>query len=133
MQVSQLVSKLDEESKGNTESVTRKALRDKITALPHPQLARAKDVLAMIWNGVKGFPGSLAVEFKLSPTAAHTPFPNWHRVKLAFLKSIPTGTFIDVQFHAFNKIEDGLPSDPRPFFTSSIVIEEWKPAIMMRK
>jgi hypothetical protein len=133
MQVSQLVGKLNEESKGNTESATRKALRDKIAALPQPQLARAKDVLVMIWNGVKGSLERSTTEPKLSFTAISTLFPNWHRVKLALLKSILTGTFIDIQFYAFNRIGDDSPLDPRPLFTSSIVIEEWGPAIATRK
>jgi hypothetical protein len=133
MQVSRLVDKLNEESKGNTESVTRKTLRDKIAALPQSQLERAKDVLVMIWNGVNGPLESPTTEPKLSFTVTSTLFPNWHRVKLALLKSIRTGTFIDVQFYAFNKIRDDLPLDPRPLFTSSIVIEEWGPAITTRE
>ena len=133
MQVSQLVGKLNEESKGNTESVTRKALRDKVATLSQPQLARAKDVLTMIWNGVKGSLERSIKEPKLSFTVASTLFPNWHRVKLALLKSILTGTFIDIQFYAFNRISDDSPLDPRPLFTSSIVIEEWGPAIATRK
>ena len=87
----------------------------------------------MIWNGAKGTPEPPLTEPKRSFTVAYTLFPNWHRVKLALLKSIPTGTFIDVQFYASNKINKSLPFDPRPLFTSSIVIEEWGPAITTRK
>ena len=133
MQVPQLVGKLNEESKGNTKSVTRKALRDKIAALPQSQLARSKDVLAMIWDGIKGSLERSIKEPKLSFTVTSTLFPNWHRVKLALLKSILTGTFIDIQFYAFNGIRNDSPMDPRPLFTSSIVIEEWGPAIATRK
>ena len=133
MQVSQLVDKLDEESKGGAESITRKALRGKIAALSQRQLARAKEVLVMIWNGVKGSPELPTTETELCFTVASTLFPNWHRVKLALLKSIPTGTFIDLQFYASNKISKILPLDPRPLFASSIVIKEWRPAITTRK
>ena len=50
-------------------------------------------------------------------------------MKLAFLKSVSTGVFIDVQLYAFNKIDDGSPQDLKPLYTSSIVIEEWGPAV----
>jgi hypothetical protein len=134
MQVSQLVGKMKEESKWNTEGVTRKNLRDKIAALPQPQLTRAIDILAMIWNGMKGpLEPPPTTEPKFNLCVAFTLFPNWCRMKLALLKSISTGTFIDIQFYASNKIDDNLPLDPRPLFTSSIVIEEWGPAITARK
>ena len=54
-------------------------------------------------------------------------------MKLALLKSIPTGTFIDVQFYAYNAISGDLPLDLKPVFTSSIVIEEWAAAITTRE
>jgi len=133
MQVSRLVSKMKEESKANTESVTRKQLREKIAALSQPQVRRAADALAMIWNCVNGPLESHTTEPKFTFSITPTLFPNWHRVKLALLKSIPTGAFIDVQFHAYNKISNDLPLEPRPLFTSSIVIEEWGPTITTRK
>ena len=58
---------------------------------------------------------------------------NRQRVKLSLLKSIRTGTFIDVKLYAHNALCDGLPTDPKPLFASSIVIEEWAPAITTRK
>ena len=132
MQVSRLVSKMKEESEGDSESPTRKQLREKIAALSQSQLSRATDTLAMILNGVTG-PLDL-------PTLEHKPpffmrpfFLTWYRVKLALLKSILTGTFIDVQFFAYNTIDDNLPVDPRPLYTSSIVIERWGAAITIRK
>jgi hypothetical protein len=133
-QVSRLVSKMKDESEGGSESPTRQQLREKIAALPQSQLSRANDVLAMIWNGVAGLPGLPTPEPKLpSFVGPSILFPNWHRVKLALLKSIPTGTFIDVQFFAYNKIGNDLPVDPRPLYTSSIVIERWGAAITTRK
>jgi len=133
VQVSQLISKMKEESEGETESVTRKQLQDKIATLSQSQLARATDALAMIWNGVKEPLELPTTELGFTFLMLSIIFPNWHRVKLALLKSIPTGTFIDVQFYAFNAISNDLPLGPRPLFTSSIVIEEWAPAITTRK
>jgi len=124
---------MKEESKGIPESITRKQLREKIAALPQPRLARATDVFAMIFHGVKGSLVPPPTVPKLSLSMTHPVFPNWHRVKLALLKSIPTGTFIDVQFYAYNAIGNGLPLDPKPLFTSSIMIEEWGPVITTRK
>ena len=100
MQVSRLVHKMKEESKGIAESITRKQLREKIASLPQPRLARAADVLAMIVDDAKGplLPPPTEPKFTFSVTPPI--FPNWHRVKPALLKSIPTGTFIDVQFYA---------------------------------
>ena len=132
MQVSQLVYKMKDESKEGTEGATRKRLREKIAALPQSQLTRAIDTLAMIWNGATGLLETPAVP-KLTPDAILAPRRSSHRVKLALLKSIPTGTFIDVQFYAYNAISNDLPLDPRPLFTSSIVIEEWGAAIATRK
>ena len=133
MQIPRLVCKLEDESSGYTESITRKQLREKIAALPPPQLARAMDVLGAVWNGVKGPLEPLKAESK--STFSVTPLlpPNWHRVKLALLKSIHTGTFIDVQFYAYNVVHNNVLLDPRPLFTSSIVIEEWGTAIATRK
>ena len=133
LQVSQLVSKIRQESRGNDEGKTTKQLLDKIASLSQPQLARATDALSMIWNGTTG---SLDL---------HAPGPNFkhlveptlpmksRRVELALLKSISTGAFIDVQFHAYNGINNDSPFDLKPLFTSSIVIEEWGSAIATRK
>ena len=134
MQVPRLIYKIKEESKVPwvVESVTKKQLREKIAALPQPGLARAMDALTLIWNGVKEPLEPPTKGPKFTFPAAPTIFPNWHRVKLALLKSIYTGAFIDVQFCAYNAISSDLPSDPRPLFASSIVIEEWSPAITMR-
>jgi hypothetical protein len=129
MQVSFLVRKMSEESKGRKECATRKRLRDKIASLSQPQMKRAADILAMIWNCVKEPPDPPTVESKATFSTTPILFPNWHRVKLAFLKSITTGVFIDVQFHAFNKIDGDLPQDPKPLYTSSIVIEGWATTI----
>ncbi|KAF9779806.1 hypothetical protein BJ322DRAFT_343003 [Thelephora terrestris] len=129
VQASRLVSKMKEESTKGTESDTRRQLRDKIASLSPLELGRATDALVMIWNGVIG-PLDLPPpkpQSTFSPKL--TPSPNWHRVQLALLKSIPTGTFIDVQFYAYSAIHDGLPRDLKPLFTSSIVIEEWAAAI----
>ena len=137
MQVSQLVYKIKEESNSSWGTVvtrsTRKRLQEKIAGLSQPQLARAMDTLALIWSGMIG-PSETpmtrpALRFPVSPTT----FPNWHRVERALLKSIPTGTFIDAHFYAYNAISNDLPVDPRPLFTSSLVIEEWGPAITTRK
>jgi len=96
-------------------------------------MGRATDALVMIWNRVKEplEPPMTQPGFNLFATPIL--FPNWHRVKVAFLKSIATGVFIDVQFYAYNKILDNIPVDPKPLFTSSIVIEEWWPAITTRE
>ena len=133
VQVSRLVSKMKEESEGDIESPIRRQLREKIAALSQSQLPRATDALAMIWNGVMGPLDLPAPEPKLRFFVKPAPFLNWHRVKLALLKSIPTGTFIDVQFFAYNTIGNDLPVDPRPLYTSSIVIERWGAAITTRK
>ena len=53
MQVSFLVRRMSEESKGRKEGTTRKQIRDKIASLSQPQMKRAADVLAMVWNCVK--------------------------------------------------------------------------------
>ena len=131
-QVSQLVCKMKEESAGDTESVTPEQLRDKLTTLSQSQLIRATDALAMIWNGVIGPLNPLTPEPRFASSVAPA-LPNWQRVRLALLKSISTGAFIDVQFYAYNTISDDLPSDPRPLFTSSIVIAMWASAITTRK
>jgi len=84
----------------------------------------------MIWNAMKE---------PLEPLITGPGLAFWatsalpRRVKLALLKSIYTGTFIDVQFYAYNEIDNNLPLDPRPLFTSSVVIEKWGPAITTRK
>ena len=133
MQVSWLVYKIKDESKEVTEGVIRKQLREKVATLTQPRLTRAMDALLMIWNGAKGPLAPPTTEPKFTFSATPTLFPNKHRVKLALLKSISTGIFIDVQFYAYNAISDGLPSYPRPLFTSSIVIEEWGAEIATRE
>jgi len=133
MQVSRLVYKMKEESKRIAESITRKQLREKIAASPQPRLARATETLTMILDGVKGPLEPPPTEPKFTFSVTPPILPNWHRMKLALLKSIPTGCFIDVQLYAYNAIANDLPLDPRPLFTSSIMIEEWGPAITTRK
>jgi hypothetical protein len=130
IQVSKLVTKINEEAEWLAEGATRKRLREKIASLTLPELKRAADALSMIWSYSNGPLNSLATETK---SAVPVILPNWPYVKLAFLKSIITGVFLDVQFYAFNKICNNTPFDPKPLFISSIVIEEWSPAIMMRK
>ena len=140
VQVSRLVSKMKEESTGDTESETRRQLRDRIALLSQSQLARATDALAMIWSRVIGPLDSPMPEVKrkgfilLSKWNKIYPIvSSWDRVKLALLKSISTGTFIDVQFYAYNAVQNGAPSDPKPLFISSIVIQKWMPAITTRE
>ena len=98
-----------------------KELREKTAALSPSQLTRAADTLAMIWNDMEGLLDVPALEPKLSPFPKPLPFLNWHRVKLA---SIHTGTFVDLQFFAYNAFGNGLPVDLRPLYTSSTVIQE---------
>lgn len=113
--------------------ITRKQLWERIAALPQPHLKCAIDALTMIWNSVK-WPLELPkTDPKFTFSMTPTFFRNWHQVKLALLKSISTGTFIDTQFYAFNAIDNDLLLDLRPLFTSSIVIEEWGAAIVMRE
>jgi len=133
MQVSRLICKMREESMGDTEGVVTKQLWDKIGTLSRSQLTYATDALAMIWSGMIGPLDLLTPEPIFASSLAPIFSPNWHRVRLALLKSISTGAFIDVQFYAYNAIGNALPLDPRPLFTSSIVIEEWAPVIMIRK
>jgi hypothetical protein len=131
VKVLQLVSKMKEESEMGADD-TMKQLLDKIASLSQSQLGRAADALSMIWNGLTG-PLDLPVsEPKSASSVEFTLFPNWHRVKLALLKSISTGTFIDVHFYAYNSLRNNSPLDPKPLFVSSIVIEEWGPAITTR-
>ena len=133
IQVSRLVSKIKEESQGDTESATRKELQEKISALPQPRLARATDALTMIWNGIMGPLDVPTLEPKLPTLFGLLPFLNWSRVKLAFLRSISTGVFIDVQFFAYNAISDGRPVDLRPLYTSTIAIQGWAAEITTRR
>jgi len=123
---------MKEESAGDTESVTPEQLRDKLATLSQSQLIRATDALAMIWNGVIGPLNPLAPEPKFASSTVPV-LPNWQRMRLALLKSISMGAFIDVQLYAYNTISNDLPSDPRPLFTSSIVIAMWAPTIATRK
>ena len=108
---------------------------DKVAALTQSRLPRVADALAMIWNGVVKPLDLPTPEPKSTPFTfpKTTLFSNWHRVRLALLKSIPTGTFIDVQLFAYNALSNDLPVDPRPLYTSSIVIERWGAAIMTGK
>ena len=129
MQVSYLVRKVKEEPTGNTENATRKQFREKIATLSQSQLLRAADTLATIWDGIVGPLCPPTLEPRKSPFPKPFPFRNLDGVKLALLKSISTGTFIDVQFFAYNAISDGLPVDPRPLYTSSIVMKRWGAAI----
>ena len=133
MQVSRLVGKMKEESGGDTEGTVRKQLQEKIAALTQSRLPRAADALAMIWTGVLGPLDLPTPEPKVTFSTKFTIFSNWHRVKLALLKSISTSTFIDVQFFSCNALSNDLPVDPRPLYTSSIVIEKWGAAITTRK
>src|ERR1700743_1276096 len=132
IQVSVLVKKMNEESKKRSEGATRNQLREKIASLTQPQVRRAADALSMILTCVDGPLKPPPIPF------AHTfPvfsfFSKWYKMNLAFLKSIPTGVFIDAQFYAFSKVSNGLPSDPKPLFISSIVIEEWGSAMTTRE
>jgi len=136
LQVSQLVRKMKEESAGDTEGIIQKQLQDKLASLSKSQLMRATDALTMIWSGVTGPLDQLVPEPKFASPVAPIllpSLPNWHRVRVALLKSISTGAFIDVQFYVYNAIGNNVPLDPKPLFTSSIVIEEWAPAITTRK
>ena len=133
IQVSQLVSKIKEESRGDTESATKEELQEKISALPPSRLSRATDALAMIWSGIMGPLDVPTLEPASSTLPALLPFLNWHRVKLTLLRSISTGVFIDVEFLAYNAISNGLPVDVRPLYTSAIVIQEWAAEITTRK
>ena len=106
---------------------------EKMKILSPSRLARATDVLSMIWNGAIGPLDPLAPGLRPSFSVDAPLSLNWSRVKLALLKSISTGTFIDIQFYAYNAINNDIPLDPKPLFASSIVIEEWGPAIMTRE
>lgn len=132
VQVSRLVRKL-EESQEDTKSTIRKQFREKIAALSQSQLPRATDALALILNGMVGPLDLPTLEPNLPGFTKPAPFVNWYRVKLAFLRSIPTGTFIDVQFFAYNTVGNNLPVDPRPLYASSIAIERWGVSITTRK
>ena len=123
---------MDEESKNCPEGATRNQLRDKIASLSQPQVRRAADALSMIWTCVNGPLKPPPIPFAYTSSVFNF-FSKWHKTNLAFLKSISTGVFIDAQFYAFSKINNGLPSDPKPLFISSIVIEEWGSAIATRK
>ena len=136
MQVSFLVHKMNEESKGGTEGFTRKRLRDKIASLSQSQVRRATDALAMIWNYTKEPPKPPKPPTTQPKSAVHvtpTNLPNWLRVQLALLKSMTTGVFIDLQFYAYSKVFKSLPLDPKPLYASSIVIQKLVPAISKRK
>ena len=133
MQVSFLVHKMNEESKGGAEGFTRKRLRDKIASLSQSQVRRATDALAMIWNYTKEPPKPPTTPPKSAVHVTPTKLPNWLRVQLALLKSITTGIFIDLQFYAYSKVFNSLPLDPKPLYASRIVIQNLVPAISKRK
>lgn len=127
---------MKEESTEGAESTTRKQLKEKIASLPQSQLAQASDALAMIWDGLIGLSFPPVVEPKYPKPkywkwnrTIHPLTSDSQRLKLALLRSIPTGSFIDVQFYAYNGVCNNQPVDPKPLFTSSIMIEEWVPAI----
>ena len=120
---------MKKESKGNANYKTRRQLLDKIASLSQPQLERAADALAMIWSGATEPLNLCPPKFKSNFSANLVQVANLPRVELALLKSISTGTFIDLQFHAYSAVINDLPLDPKPLFASSIVIEEWRPSI----
>ena len=120
---------MKKESKGNANYTTRRQLLDKIASLSQPQLEGAADALAMIWSGPTEPLNSRPQKFKSNFSANLVQVANLPRVELALLKSISTGTFIDLQFHAYSAVINDLPLDPKPLFASSIVIEEWRPSI----
>ena len=124
---------MKEELRGDSETPMRKQLRETIAALSQSRLPRATDALAMIWNGMMGPLDLRTPEPKPVLFVKPTFSLNWHRVKLALLKSIPTGTFIDVQFFVYSAIDNDLPVVPRPLYASRIVIERWGAAIATRK
>ena len=129
MGVSQLIQEMKEEAMLGAESDTMIQLLDAIAFLSQSQLGCAMDAISMIWNGLTGPLELPALEPKSTPPVGFTLFPNWHRMKLALFKSIFMGTFIDIQFYAYNAIRNNLLLDPKPLFVLSIVIKEWGPAI----
>ena len=46
---------------------------------------------------------------------------------------VPQVTFADVRFYAYSAIHEDSPADPKPLFTSSIVIGKWEHPIVARK
>ena len=133
MIVSRLLGKMKEESKPGAESDTMIRLLDKITSLSQSDMGRGTGALCLIWSGLSGRLDLPVLGLKSATSVKDTLLPNWHRVKLALLKSISTGTFLDAQFYAYNAIENNIPLDPKPLFVSSIVIEEWAPGITTRR
>jgi len=124
---------MKEESGRDNETPIKKQLREAISALSQSRLPGAIDALSMIWNGVMELRDGRMPEPKPPFFVKPTFSLNWYRLKLALLKSISTGTFIDMQFFAYNAIYNDLPVDPRPLYTSSIVIERWGAAVATRK
>ena len=144
-QVSQLVNKIKEGSTGGIEGATRRQVQDRVASLSQSQLNRVADVLAMIWDGMLGLldipppppnSTSLAKSIQFPPSGRRRsgapPPPNWDRMKLALFKSISTRTFVEVKLNAYNAIHNTLPLDPKPLFTSSIVVKELTPSITER-
>lgn len=137
VQVSHLVCQVKVELEGDAESATMERLLRKIASLSESQLKRAQGALAMIWSymarpsDLPAPPGSPVLE-PIRNAVLPLRHPGWHLVKLAILKSISTGSFIDMQFYAHNSICKDLPVDPKPLFTSSIVIQGWGSAITNR-
>jgi hypothetical protein len=87
----------------------------------------------MIWNGTMGPSDSTAPKTKPNPPAPPPVPPKLRGLGLALVKSISIGTFIDVQFCAYNAIGNDVQLDPKPLFTSSIVIKGFSSAIEKRK
>lgn len=125
IQVSFLVNKIKNESEQGVDCATRKQLRDKITSLTLPQTRHATGALEMIWNHLQKPLDPPVPEPDPVPSPESDPFPDWSLLKRALLKSISTGIFTDIQIHAYSKISNGIPRDPRPLFISSILIEGW--------
>jgi DNA-directed RNA polymerase subunit RPC12/RpoP len=101
---------------GDTESDTKSQLLHRIAFLPQEQMARATYALVMIWNGVAGPLDLPPPDPKSTFSPKSVPFPNWRRMQLALLKSIPTGTFIDGRFYAIrnHSVNVKLVEEPCP-------------------
>ena len=87
----------------------------------------------MIWNGTMGPSDSTVPSTRFSSPAPSIVPAEHPGLGLALVKSISTGTFIDVQFYAYNAINNDLQLDPKPLFASSIVIKGFSSAIEKRK
>ena len=87
----------------------------------------------MIWGGAKEPSDLPAPRPETNSSAVFSAIASSRKVELALFKSISTGIFIDLQFHAYNVVSNNLPLDPKPLFASSIVIEDWRRTIATRK